>query len=243
MIHMNNLTLYCNCFFQHENRTSQFNQKNLICGSSSLSEELRIPLLEKHFLMDNSGDNISHLNKWLGDLTGLYWVWKNTDDEIVGTNQYRRFWNDDIIKNIEFDDNTLYVAGPYNFGDMTAMAQFIHHHGSIGLDILNEAATNKKINMDPKMIYGLAGIKGLSGCNMFFGHRKIFDKTCEILFEMMFELYEGSKYTLPYIQMPGQTRLLAFLSERILNIMYMNSEYYYGKVKLVPVPFNLIGEK
>jgi len=240
---MNNLSLYCNCFFEHENRISQFYQKNLICGSSSLSEELKKPLLEKHFLMDDSGDNISHLNKWLGDLTGLYWVWKNTDDEIVGTNQYRRFWNDDIIKNIEFDDNTLYVAGPYNFGDMTAMAQFIHHHGSIGLDILNEAATNKKINMDSKMIYGLAGIKGLSGCNMFFGHRKIFDKTCEILFEMMFELYEGSKYTLPYIQMPGQTRLLAFLSERILNIMYMNSEYYYGKVKLVPVPFNLIGEK
>jgi hypothetical protein len=240
---MNNLTLYCNCFFEHENRISQFNQKNLICGSSSLSEEIRKPLLEKQFLMDDSGDNISHLNKWLGDLTGLYWVWKNTNDEIVGTNQYRRFWNEDVIKNIEFDENTLYVAQPYNFGDMTAMAQLIHHHGSIGLDILNEAATNKKINMDPKMIHGLAGIKGLSGCNMFFGHRKVFDKTCEILFEMILELYEGTKYSLPYIQANNQTRLLAFLSERILNIIYLNSEYYYGSTKLVPVPFNLIGEK
>jgi len=237
---MNNLTLYCNCFFEHENLKTQFNQKNIMCGSSSLDQEYKQSLINKKFLMDDTDDNVSHLNKWIGDLTGLYWAWKNGNEEIVGTNQYRRFWNEKVIENIEFDENTLYVAQPYYFGDTSAMAQFITHHGSIGLDILNEAATRKKINMDTQMIYGLASIKGLSGCNMFFGHRKVFDKTCEILFSMIFELYEGSKYALPHIQVSGQTRLLAFLSERILNIMYLNSEYYYGKIKLFPVPFELM---
>lgn len=44
-------------------------------------------------LHDDSGDNISYENPYYGELTGLYWVWKNTqieDNDIIGFCHYNK---------------------------------------------------------------------------------------------------------------------------------------------------------
>ena len=51
----------------------------------------------KGWLKDNTGDNISHKNKFYSELTFYYWLWKNkfyeiSDNEWVGFCQYRRHW-------------------------------------------------------------------------------------------------------------------------------------------------------
>lgn len=41
---------------------------------------------------DDSGENISEKNPFFSELTGVYWVWKNTDHAVTGTCHYRRFY-------------------------------------------------------------------------------------------------------------------------------------------------------
>lgn len=41
---------------------------------------------------DDSADNISIKNKYYSELTGIYWVWKNTKQDITGTCHYRRYF-------------------------------------------------------------------------------------------------------------------------------------------------------
>ena len=49
------------------------------------------------WLRDNTGENISHKNKYYGEYTFHYWLWKNhlskMDSEWIGFCQYRKFWS------------------------------------------------------------------------------------------------------------------------------------------------------
>jgi len=241
------LTLYCNSFHGRKPLHTQYNQKTIMGGSHFLNEVTRKKCLDLNYILDDTQQNISHLNYLLGDLTGLYWVWKNTDDEFVGTNQYRRFYNEEELDNFfPLDTNTLFVS-KFIPVDESIWQQFARHHGELGIKILMEAARIKKISITPEMIQSLNQFKFISPCNMFFAQRKIFDSVCSVLFDIIFELYEGTKYTLPYIQdnihsirSLEEKRLLAFLAERVLNILYIHSNHFFGKVKIQPVKYRTI---
>lgn len=239
-----NLTLYCNSYAGKDPLHTQCNQKTLMCGSYSLAEHTKNICVSKGYVLDDTLQNISHLNHLLGDLTGLYWIWKNTTDEFVGTNQYRRFYDDNELNSLfPLDNNTLYVSDFLQF-PVSSWHQYVVSHGELGIQLLKKAIQMKKIPMDESMVNSLYFTNKLSSCNTFFAHRTLFNKTCEILFEIIFELYRGSKYLLEFTQFglhtgrnPNDKRLLAFLAERILNIMYINSKYYYGNINIVPVKY------
>ncbi|EHU8946558.1 DUF4422 domain-containing protein, partial [Campylobacter coli] len=51
----------------------------------------------ENMIGDDTGDNISHLNRYFCELTGIYWAWKNYDKlgnpDYIGFMHYRRIFD------------------------------------------------------------------------------------------------------------------------------------------------------
>jgi hypothetical protein len=48
--------------------------------------------LELEMINDADGEIISDKNNIFSELTGWYWIWKNTKHDLVGTSHYRRYF-------------------------------------------------------------------------------------------------------------------------------------------------------
>lgn len=220
------LTLYCLCMDWKGPRHSQYNQKNLICNAASLSEERKTQLTFSNFLLDDTEKNISYLNHTFGDLTGLYWVWKNTSDEFVGVNQYRRFWCENEVNSIIPDNNIVYIGGPFYPG-CSALDMHIRWHGNLAINTLRSLTKNPDYIFRSKDIDYLGKIYAQSQCNMFFCHRYLFDKLCSVLFEIIFDVFRISFEDIGKLP-PRQRRIIAFLFELIITSVVEHGDYYLG---------------
>ncbi len=88
---MNNLTMFCLSMNpNHLNLINEFNYVPVGLGKSNFSNA---------WIKDNSGENISEKNKYYGEYTFHYWLWKNhlnkVNDGWIGFCQYRKFWGID----------------------------------------------------------------------------------------------------------------------------------------------------
>lgn len=185
---------------------------------------------------DNSGENISHKNKNYCELTGLYWIWKNTSDDIVGLCHYRRYFSsnrqiidEQHIRNIlkDYDiilPNSMSVPTEYQ----TVLCHYEEKHNINDLilcrkaieDIYPEYLNSFDICMNSSLM-----------ClgNMIITRKEILDEYCKWLFDILF-IVESNTNIESYDNY--QKRIYGFLSERLLRVWVMNNKY---KVKEEPI--------
>lgn len=237
---MQDLGMYCLCYVGREPKRNQFNQHNLMCGSINYAYDDILTMQGRGFLMDHfDGEHISHMNNDFGSLTGLYWIWRNRHHEYKGTNTYRIFWDE------EFDLKPDRVYVPKAKDIVTAIKghaphvdnvydHFSHCHNSLGWQLLYGLAADRKIPLTVDMINQLRTYKYLIPFHMFTAQQNIFDRICEILFQILFEFHSNYINFLPEIYRRNQqVRFYDFFGERILHLILTNNYHFLGNVDVV----------
>ena len=133
---MNNLKIYCLCI--HDDLLEKV--KNLDCIPVALGEGN----YQKGWLRDNTGENISYKNKYFGEYTFHYWLWKNNmeifnDKDWIGFCAYRRLWSQnkdnqmitskrDVLKEVpeRWSNNSVILGQPIHMDGWTSMKLIKH---------------------------------------------------------------------------------------------------------------------
>ncbi|MDO4902892.1 MAG: DUF4422 domain-containing protein [Limosilactobacillus sp.] len=188
-----------------------------------------------NYLADNTGDNISDKNSSYCELTGLYWMWKNTSDDKVGLCHYRRYFSNfrdekSLKKDVllhgttlpasiesldkDLEDHDWVVAAPVKCNYGSIIQDFNTYHHAKDMKITREVV-NK---LYPEFIEGFDKAMKLSAgsyYNMFYTTHEKFDGYCKWLFEILSEVEKR-------VDISGydnyQQRLFGFLSERLFNV-------------------------
>lgn len=233
---MQELGMYCLCYVGKEPKKNQYDQRNLMCGSINYNHVDVLNMQSRGFLMDHTGEHISHMNNDFGSLTGLYWVWQNADHEYKGTNTYRIFWDEDLT----LRPNTVYIPEAKDI--VTAIKgyaphvnsvydHFSHCHNSLGWHLLYGLAGDNRIPITTEMINQLKSYKYLIPFHMFAADRITFNRICQVLFQILFEFHSNYANFLPEIYRRNQqVRFYDFFGERILHLILVNSYYFLGNV-------------
>lgn len=178
------------------------------------------------FTKDSTGDNISIKNPNYCELTGLYWMWKNTKSKYIGLVHYRRyFFKKNIYHTMDkvlTKNDVLNILKEYDaivpkkikLIRMTTKNQFAKFHHIKDYDVCRDIIEEKY----PKYLDSFDKVSNRNyfyAFNMCIMNKKQFDKYCEWLFDILFEVEKRvdiSNYT------PYEKRLFGFLSERLFNV-------------------------
>ena len=192
------------------------------------------------YLRDNIGNHISGKNENYCELTGLYWIWKNTDDSYKGLVHYRRYFGRNNLSNkisdicsYEYLLNCLKsvdIVLPYvEYFKQNAKEEILLHCCTEEIfDKLRQIIETKYPDYIETYDRYFNENKA-SLFNMLFCKREIFDAYCEWLFSILFVLEK--QVDLAKLN-TYQQRLYGFLSERLLNVWVIKNKLV---VKHLPV--------
>lgn len=183
-------------------------------------------LLDLDYAGDNTGDNISRLNPFFCELTGLYWAWKNLDADYIGLVHYRRHFSmekgaDSWSSVLSYEQIKPYLGTVKIFTPNkrkyyieTLYNHYKHTHYSSQLDetrrIIGEKYPRYLASYDRvlKRTYGYM-------FNMMIVERGLLDNYCSWLFDILFEL--GRRTDISGLS-AFQKRFYGRISEIIFNV-------------------------
>lgn len=201
-----------------------------------------------NLLCDDTGEHISNKNKNYCELTALYWAWKNnffSDTFYCGLAHYRRYFSgkevfmknkiiseSEIIKYMDKFDiilpkkHYLYVKNIETHYGYCHYEKDLHLAKQIILKLFPEYSMALNVLTQQNKMYAF---------NMFIMKKTSFDRYCEWLFSILFELeskIDISEYS------PYQARMFGFLSERLFNVWICHNKLKIKEVEVINVELN-----
>lgn len=179
---------------------------------------------------DNLGENISERNDLYNELTGLYWIWKNGKEDIVGLCHYRRFfvhgWGKAV--NLLAGKNGGYIGKDYICNTLDRYDAIVHNvsmafpsvekhycgHGSPDyFACLKEAAAKTHPDNMDAFEQIMRGTK-IHFLNMIIARRELISGYAEWLFDILFETER--RIADRYGRAPD--REMGMLGERLMDV-------------------------
>lgn len=194
------------------------------------------------YVKDNTGDNISSRNKSCCELTGLYWAWKNLKADYIGLVHYRRHFTlkrvggnkkEKPITRLELEpilkECDVILPKKRNYLIETNYSQYSHAHHAKDLDTTRDVISDRC----PDYIDAYdACMKKTGGhlFNMFIMSRDYYNKYCEWLFDILFEL-ENRLDISAYNE--NDSRVFGFVGERLLDVWLSANDIKYKELPYV----------
>lgn len=180
---------------------------------------------------DHTGDNISRLNPYYCELTGLYWAWKNLDCDYLGLVHYRRYFTkksqpytdgvqiDDVILSQEDVDALLakydvIVPKKRKYYIETLYSHYAHTLDASHLDMAREVIAKKTSSFLPAFDKVMKQRSGYM-FNMFIMKKELVDDYLSWLFPILDEMYNQIDLT-DYTAF--EARLFGRVSELLFNV-------------------------
>ena len=215
------------------------------CGKQPIPVKGKDGVVPEYLRDDSSEFNISILNQYFCELTGLYWIWKNSSADIVGLCHYRRYFVSVaglIYKKINHSKNTGFLSKEkilrfLNRKDIivtqfwtndSVLTQYANGHYKE--DLLR--VRNVLSRLYPDYLGDFDAVmrgKRYFACNMMIARKEIINKYCDWLFSILFAVMPLIPYQ-SYDQY--QRRVLGFLGERLLSVWVLHNRL---RVKVCPI--------
>lgn len=178
------------------------------------------------YLGDNTGDNISEKNAAYCELTGIYWLWKNMDCDVIGICHYRRYFTreelplDRACVESLMRKYDIVIPNSACVKDEDVYDHYQNRHYAKDLDMCREVIVEKYPEYVGAFDFSMRTVLVSVG-NMWITRKNIFDRYCEWLFDILFEV-EKRIDTTGYDDYQG--RVMGFLSERLFRVWLFMQE-------------------
>lgn len=181
-------------------------------------------------IRDNLGENISEKNVLYNELTGLYWIWKNSKEDIVGLCHYRRFFVDGWGKaiNLLVGKNKGYTGRNYIYYQLSKYDAIVHNlsialpsvkkhyckcNSPIGYLCLQEAIAEISPDYLDSFERVMNGSK-IHFLNMIIARRELVSRYAEWLFDILFETEKRIAFHIGKVP----DREMGMLGERLMDV-------------------------
>ena len=174
------------------------------------------------YLRDDVGDNISSKNSIYSEITGLYWIWKNSTADILGLNHYKRYFKKGFIGCGDYLDKESISNDLENYDIILHKRKQVFKNWDLFQNFVSEQdlITSCEVIKRKFPEYYDDYIKMLnqrylySYC-VFVAKKEIVDKYCSWLFEYLQELEDA---------LDVQSREIGYFAELALSLYAIHNQ-------------------